>query len=109
MVQRPLVPGKQTKVRLNIFDGNLPGRVVGSGDGQDKPALPQSKRIELKLEPPQRPIIERHLKFGQGQARTGWIICFSKPNVFSYESLVPSKSQSRELKVKASRAQFLDQ
>jgi hypothetical protein len=95
---------------LNVFNCKLTTRLIGFSDRPGQAASPQSKRIHLKLKLAQRLVIEMNLDLRELELRAERFIGGAiEPNIFRHNSLVPSQSQSGELKIHSAFAQFLQQ
>jgi len=99
VIESPFIIGEQAKLRLNVLHSELTSRLVGFGDRPGEAASAKAKRINLKLKFGQSLVIELELHLRESEFGAQGIISAVEPHVFGDDSLVPSHTQSGELKI----------
>jgi hypothetical protein len=84
---------------LNVLHSKLTSRLVGFGDRPGEAASAKAKRINLKLKSGQSLVIELELHLREPEFGAEGIISAVEADVFGDDSLVPSHTQSGELKI----------
>jgi hypothetical protein len=77
----------------------LASRLIGFGDGPGEAASAKAKGIDLKLKFAQSLVIELQLHLSEPEFGAQGIISAVEAHVFGNDSLVPSHTQSGELKI----------